>query len=173
MADVDDTYGEVRHPPPPKFDKERKNTKKDVKQPFQTRLARSAESNFPAKIFQFKIQRAQPAVSLSDRVAMEIGLVFSGYCHKCHKDTAGKLSGDQKFSSDDVHSPLEHSGTYRTGSSVQYTHSSGLSLFWESDSKQPYLPLKRTHSSPDVCADTLSSPSLWPAEQPAQSNTRY
>lgn len=109
-----------------------------------------AEPDFPAKIFQFKIQRAQPAVSLSDRVAMEIGHVFSGYCHKCHKDTAGKLSAKQKFSSDDVHGPPEHGGTYRTGSSVQHTHSGGLSLFWESDGKQPYLALKRTRSSPDV-----------------------
>lgn len=158
--------------------KDRPNLIKSVKTPkrmwnslFKLGWLDRLKATFLPRYFSLKIQRAQPAVSLSDHVAMEMGHVFSGYCHKCHKDTAGNLSGDQKLSSDDVHSPLEHSGTYRTGSLEQYTHSSGLSLFWESDSKQPYLTLKRTHSSPDVWADTVSS--LWPAEQPAQSNTRY
>lgn len=50
----------------------------------------------------------------------------------------------------------KHSWTYWTGSSVAFTHSSGRSLFWKTDGKQPYLPRKRTHSSPDVSGDTLS-----------------
>lgn len=46
-----------------------------------------------------------------------------------------------------------------------HTHSSGRSLFWETDGKQPYLPLKGTHSSSDVSADTLSWLSLRPEER--------
>lgn len=131
---------------------------KRLKWPFQPGLARSAEIDFPAfpPSLSFPILVCDPKGQVRGEPLRPRCCGNWPCCHWTLPQGFGMNTQNTRSQ--------KHSRTHWTGSSVAFTHSSGRSLCREADGKQPYLPRKRTHSSPDVSGDTPSWRSVWPEE---------